>query len=481
MLIRNFFAYFLAFSFLLTPTFVLDSNAAKDEIQMLKEQMKQMEKNMEMMNKKIVELEEKNRKLEQEASKDKKERGVVEKTIAKRLIQPSGQIFLGQAFQTLNPEISVIGLFAGAWYSEYSEDEPNPLAEADPQETGINLQELEIGFQSVVDPYFRFDSFLSLSGEGVELEEAYGTTLLSLPANSQFRVGVMRSKFGRINQLHRHNQNFVTLPITVNEFLGEHFNPASVEANFLLPLPWYMEFSASIGSPDVETASFGWHENEDNNNLGKLLYTFHLANFFELSESLGVSLGGSLATGPNDTASGNRTNLYGVDFFAKYRPIKSSPYQELQLQSEFMYRDAETEDGDLDDWGFYSQAVYRFAKRWNVGVRYGINDTNDPISHEDLEDDEHEEDGAGHEEDGAGHEGDGAGHGGEDGGHRHAENPLGLSGEQYRISAMLTFNPTEFSRIRLEYNYIDQDFAEDQHGIFLQFQYAIGAHGAHPY
>ena len=448
---RIIFMCFLAVFYLITPVY---SSAADSEIEELKKQMKQMEKNMEMMNKKITDLEEKNRKLEREAVESRRESQIADETLPTPQVQPSGQTFLGQAFQTFNPAISVIGIFAAAYYSE---DEPVVFAENDPEDTGINLQELEIGFQSVVDSYFRFDSFLSISREGLEIEETYGTTLLSLPANSQFRVGIMRSKFGRINQIHRHSQNFVTLPIVAAEFLGEHLNPTSIEANFLIPVPWYLELSASVGSPDVETASFA--RDEDGNDIGRLLYIFHLANFFELSDSLGMSLGGSFATGSNGTEPGNRTNLYGVDFFAKYRPLESHPYQELQLQSEFMYRDAETAEGDQADWGLYAQAVYRFAKRWNAGVRYGITDTDDPLTpEEEVIEVEAEEEEEGHEDE-----------------------VLGLFGKQYRISGMLTFNPTEFSRIRLQYDYLNQSFAEDQHGVFLQFQYAIGAHGSHPY
>ena len=459
MINRNSIAFLFLFTLLIFSISAGNTAAADTEIEMLKKQMKQMEKNMNLMNQKIVDLEEKNRQLETEAQKERVKEEVVVEEEADILVepeQPGGQTFMGKAFQTFNPEISVIGLFAAAYYSE---DEPIVFAENDPEDTGVNLQELEIGFQSVVDSYFRFDSFLSISREGIEIEEAYGTTLLSLPANSQFRVGIMRSKFGRINQLHRHSQNFVTLPMVAAEFLGEHLNPTSIEANFLIPVPWYMELSASGGSPDVETASFA--RDEDGNNLGRLLYVFHLANFFELSDSIGMSLGGSYATGSNGTEPGNRTNLYGVDFFAKYRPLASHPYQELQLQSEFMYRDAQTAEGDQGDWGLYAQAVYRFAKRWNAGVRYGITDTNDPISPEEELVEELKQ--------------------------KRKKNMdmrtvnLGCFGKQYRVSGMLTFNPTEFSRIRLQYDYLNQDFAEDQHGLFLQFQYAIGAHGAHPY
>lgn len=272
----------------------------------------------------------------------------------------------------------------------------------------------------------------------------------------------MRAKFGRINQIHRESQNFVTLPLPAAQFLGEHLNPTSIEANFLVPVPWYLELSASGGSPDVETATFARDDNS--NNLGRLLYIFHIANFFEISEALGMSLGGSFATGANGTGRNERSNLYGIDLFAKYRPLENNPYQEVMLQSEFMYLDADTSEENLKNWGWYAQLIYRFAKRWNTGFRFGIIDTDTPGEEEEeiLEVDpaglytliRNEE---GEEEEGR----------------------LELLGRTYRLSPMLTFNPSEFSRLRIQYDYLNQDFAQNQHAIFLQFQYSIGSHGAH--
>ena len=63
----------------------------------------------------------------------------------------------------------------------------------------------------------------------------------------------------------------------------------------------------------------------------------------------------------------------------------------------------------------------------------------------------------------------------------HEKGGLGLFGQTYRVSAMLTFNPSEFSTIRLQYDYTDPDFTANQHALFLQFQYSLGAHGAHPF
>lgn len=448
--------------------------AEESELEVLKKQVKEMQKNMETMLDKIDELEQKNQELEKKAEEktiftvpetqaDSELKPETERRVAKPVSpKQRGTTFLDKTFQTFNPNISVLAVFSAAYFSD---DDPIVLAENDPENTGFNLQEIEVAFQSVVDPYLRFDSFLSFSTEGVELEEAYGTTLFTLPLNTQIRAGRMRAKFGRINTLHRHFQNFVTLPIVAAEFLGEHLNPTSAEANFLLQLPWFSEFSASIGSPDVETASFD--RDSDANNLSRLLYVFHLKNFFEISDSLGLSLGTSFATGSNGTGPGNRTNLFGVDLFAKYRPIKTDPYQAISLQSELMFRDAESEeDGDLFDYGFYTQAVYKFHKRWSAGLRFGYTDTDDQLAFEIEEAEENlflpSRDGqiANEEEE---------------------EGVLGLFGKQYRISGMLTFTPSEFSLIRLQYDYIDQKFDSSESAVFLQFQYAIGAHGAHPF
>jgi hypothetical protein len=461
---------FTLLMFLLIMTPLKMEIALGDEQSDVKKELQELRKMMETMQKKIDELEERNRALELQAEErektiqEKEDTIVVEEETDLTVIEPPAterQGFLQRALNTFNPEISVIGIFAAAWYSQ---DDPIVFAEADPENTGVNVQEIEIGFQGVIDPYFRFDTFLSFGVEGVELEEAYGTTIFSLPLNSQIRAGRMRAKFGRINRIHRHTQNFVTLPLPAAQFLGEHLNPTSIEANFLVPVPWYLELSALGGSPDVETPTFDRDENA--NNLARLLYIFHIANFFEVSEALGISLGGSFATGANGTGRDERSNLYGIDLFAKYRPLENNPYQEVMLQSEFMYLDANTPEENLENWGWYAQLVYRFAQRFNMGFRFGIIDTDTPVTEEGEE-----------------LEGDPAGlftlirtEEGEE-----EEGMLGLLGRTYRLSPMMTVNPSEFSRIRLQYDYLNQDFAENQHAIFLQFQYSLGAHGAHPF
>lgn len=475
----NFYMALTVFFFLFLP--VNQVFADNSEVEELKQQLKQMQTQMELMERKIHELETKKEIPMEETDEVRVERRQFDPAgtpIGLRTTPERQTGFFGQALQSMNPAISVIGIFSAAYYSE---DEPLVRAEGDPEDTGVNLQELEIGFQSIVDPYFRFDTFLSITPEEFEIEEAYGTTLLTLPLNSQIRAGLMRSKFGRINTQHRHDHEFVTLPLVATRFLGEHLNPIGIEANFLLPTPWFSELTMAVNSPDVETASF--ERDADSNNLGRLLYNFHLSNFFDVSESFGFILGGSFATGPNATDVGNRTNLFGVDLFAKYRPLRDNPFQEIMFQGEFMYRDAETLEGTLRDYGFYTQVIYRFAQRWRAGIRFGMTDTRDAIEFDDDHHDEEHHDEDHHERafvNSSASPFAGITNNGDDD-HHHGDDQLGLFGREYRISPMLTFSPTEFSYIRLQYDYTDQKFDRSQHAVFLQFMYAIGAHGAHPF
>jgi hypothetical protein len=124
------------------------------------------------------------------------------------------------------------------------------------------------------------------------------------------------------------------------------------------------------------------------------------------------------------------------------------------LQSEYLYR---WQKGDLEDTaaetveslkrvqdGLYVQGIYQL-NRWRLGARYDVLDLfkDDYILSSSNED---------------------------------------FGDEPWRISGMLEFNPTEFSRIRLQYNH-DESARDDttNHEWWLQFVMGIGAHSAHPF
>jgi hypothetical protein len=55
-----------------------------------------------------------------------------------------------------------------------------------------------------------------------------------------------------------------------------------------------------------------------------------------------------------------------------------------------------------------------------------------------------------------------------------------------RISANLTWYPTEFSKLRLQYNhdFLQENFflpGRDVDSVFFQFEFILGSHGAHKF
>ena len=113
-----------------------------------------------------------------------------------------------------NPDIGVVADFRGSYISQGKRN------------FDAYLNETEVSFQSVVDPYIRADFFVSFSRDpdthkyGVEVEEGYLTTL-SLPAKLQLKVGKFREAVGKINPLHPHALPFIDMPNAFVNYFGE--------------------------------------------------------------------------------------------------------------------------------------------------------------------------------------------------------------------------------------------------------------------
>jgi hypothetical protein len=62
--------------------------------------------------------------------------------------------------------------------------------------------------------------------------------------------------------------------------------------------------------------------------------------------------------------------------------------------------------------------------------------------------------------------------------------PLGRDltrGERWRLSPNLTWFPTEFSKLRLQYNYDYRHDIGPDHSVWLQLEFSLGAHAAHKF
>jgi hypothetical protein len=340
---------------------------------------------------------------------------------------------------SFNPDIGIVLDLAFAWFSE---DSNLQTGGHDPTKNGFNLQSLEMSFGKAVDPYFRFDANLAFSQEGVEIEEAYATTL-ALPANLQVRVGQFLTRFGRINQTHVHAWDFVDQPFAIGRvFGGEGNRGLGVEVSYLTPAPFFLELVASATDANGEGTARSFFGAADQPVESPVDFQGTLAakEFFDLSDNWSLAVGQSLATGPNATGRDTRTNVMGVDLYLKYRPITYGSNTVVAVQSEWLYRRRQTPTGVNKDVTGYAYVLWKFAKRWGTAARYELG----TADADDLD-------------------------------------PEWVA-DRHRVSANLTFWPTEFSKLRLQGSVDDPTWQADPiWAAFLAAEFAVGAHGAHKF
>ncbi len=359
----------------------------------------------------------------------------------------------------MNPAISLI-LDTLYYHSSLSRNElaskstPGFIGPQEPPfREGFNLRAAELWFFAPVDPYFNLYATLPITENGIEVEEAYFVTT-SLPAGLQVKGGKFKSGFGRFNAVHPHAWDFVDAPLAYKLFFGgdgEGLIEKGAQLTYLPNLPIYTILGAEVLQGDNDTL-FG-----PDAESGPHAYTAFAKSSLDFGGSHSVLFGGSVVGGktkttsyaPNTELKGD-TVLYGLEFTYKWKP---SRWRSFILQSEYLYRHQTgyltdtvaltTDSLNRDQDGFYVQALYQI-NRWRIGGRF---DRMAILKDEVVR---------------AGQE-------------------LKFSGQPYRATGAIEFNPTEFSRIRLQYNYDKSDSSKENQEILLQFILAIGAHGAHAY
>ncbi|MFO0793960.1 MAG: hypothetical protein U0586_07835, partial [Candidatus Brocadiaceae bacterium] len=321
----------------------------------------------------------------------------------------------------------------------------------------------ETVFEGAIDPYFKGQSNIvfQINKEGesfVEVEEAYLTSM-SLPMNLQVKAGTFFTEFGRLNQFHPHAWDFADQPLVNGRFLGpDGMRNPGARISWLAPTDNYTELFFTVQDSQGETAYsfrnphalFGRDTvNTDVRNMEDMLYVPRVATSFDLTDEQTIVLGSSAAFGPNSTGTDENTLIYGLDMFWKWKSkYASGGFPFITWQTEVMGRRFEAgADADLPaevmhNWGTYSQVSWGFKKRWVAALRGDYVDGEEGATY----------------------------------------TPEFLGFERWRLSPNLTFYPSEFSKIRLQYNY-DDILGNDstEHSVFLQFEFLLGSHGAHKF
>jgi hypothetical protein len=332
----------------------------------------------------------------------------------------------------------------------FSAKEPLQTGGHDPTTNGFNLQQLELSVHTAVDPYFQFTSNIVFSQFGVEVEEAYAATT-ALPGGLQVRAGQFLTRFGRLNPTHPHAWDFVDQPFALGRvFGGEGNRGLGVEGSWLAPLPWYVEVVGSVTDASGEGTARSFLGSSGGGVSSPLDFQFTGAvkQFFPLSDDLSLLWGLSAADGPTPTGYHNRADIYGTDVYLKYRPLAGGSTTIVTLQGELFYRRRQVPRDVLTDLNGYAQLLWRFAPRWAVAGRYEYGGPAQRL----------------------------------DGGL--ADDPLDpeWTDKRQRVSANVTFWPTEFSRLRLQAATDRAAWREQRdYSAFLALEVVMGAHGAHAF
>lgn len=408
-------------------------------------------------------------------------------------------------------DIGLVGTFAAGGSTARDIEGGLQLGGHDPNQRGFSVQGVEASFLGAVDPYFRANANILFQidsgGESrVELEEAYLEST-SLPGNFQLRGGQFFTEFGRLNPTHPHSWGFVDSPLVNGRFLGpDGLRNPGARLSWLTPTPFYSELFFGVQNSHGETATsfrsggfegphplpFGFRKSQNDRGVKRfddLLLSGRYAVSFDLTDTQVLFGGASAAFGPNASGSGDdsRTQIYGVDLLWKWKPANShGGFPFVTWQTEAMLRKYKlgAATGDLDgdgllsandladstgaalatlpgetltDYGFYSQVQYGFHQGWVAGMRFDYVAGN-----------------RGNYEQLGLLVSDGAGGG------TAAGSDL-FRARRWRVSPNLTWLPSEFSKIRLQYNYDDRAGVGVDHSVWLQFEFVLGAHAAHKY
>jgi hypothetical protein len=339
--------------------------------------------------------------------------------------------------KVFNPDIAVIGDFLGAAGTNASQ--PDPFSRGGDHPLPLQLHESEASFQAVVDPYARADFFLSFGEEGVDVEEGF-VTFTSLPGGLLTKVGKMRAAFGKVNTLHNHVLPWTDRPLVTYNLVGgeDGIDDAGFSVAKLVPNPWlFLEATGQVfrgdsggeGSPLFQTTR-----------RSELSYVGHLRGYHDITDNSNIDVGGSYSWGhngvPSDTAqpdAGSRvTQLYGIDGTFRWRPLQRSIYHSFVGRTEWIWSRRDQLDGLQNAWGMYVSGDYQFGRRWFGGVRY-------------------------------------------DRSGRATDASLTDTGASF----ILTYWPSEFSQVRAQYRRTNYALVESANELLFQFQFSIGAHGAH--
>ena len=344
-------------------------------------------------------------------------------------------------------------------------------------EAGLGEKGFSVGHSELVmsanidDKFFGKMTLAFAEHEGeteTELEEAFIQTL-ALGNGLNIKAGRFLSEIGYLNQQHSHTWDFADAPLIYRGLFGDQLIDDGVQMTWLAPTDIFLQLGTELFSGSRFPAA------GSTNGIGAWTAFAHVGGDIGIAQSwqLGLShwqandiegrdSGGHAHEGEDaETPSfSGDSEINALALVYKWAPNGNPNNQHLKFQFEYFDR---KEDGEVvmlgsgsplemtsydgHQKGWYAQAVYKFKPQWQAGFRYDHLDSNNRGSDTDV------------------------------------LTEAGLDNEGHnpqRYSATIDWLPSEFSRLRLQYNQ-DKSYGETDHQLFLQYTMSLGSHAAHQF
>ncbi len=232
----------------------------------------------------------------------------------------------------------------------------------------LDLREIEVSLESQIKPWLHGMIFLTQpSGESMSVEEAAVTA--DLPRGFRLKAGKYRNEFGFINTIHEAERPQVSLPLPVEEFLGEEqLREVAVTLGHLIDFGngYRSGISGAVFNADNDVA-FDVAQSGNKAYAGKLY-------FGRQSDNIAYQLGFSVLTGRNDT--GGTTDIQALDFRVILGPEFAKGYDypaRFLWVGEALFNQREIAPGITNRAsGFWTLADYQFmvAHHFGMGAEY---------------------------------------------------------------------------------------------------------------
>jgi hypothetical protein len=302
----------------------------------------------------------------------------------------------------------------------------------------FNFRAAELGISASIDPYARAYAFFTGSKDEFEVEEAALVTT-SLPWNLQARAGRFFADFGRLAKFHPHEYAFVNTPLSLERLVGGESKADGVELSYLFPTPFFLR--ATVGGYNKLGAGNERLDDTKSRAWSRFTYLGRLQTYFDLADNHSIELGSSVAFTPSiripaDPEGGNRT-LTGIDATYRYQPLGSTLYEGITLGAEFFGNSERLERAAgfrrMFAPGGYAYAEAKLNREWATGFLYD-----------------------------------------------NAPSLASPGKKTIGYSPFITWNLSEFNRLRFQYSYLDDQVREEKsergHQFFLQWTTVLGSH-----